>query len=358
MAAAANHQPPFMSSRNMHNQFEEVDFPLYPEQPMFSQDLYSNNIHSFNMDPNMVAFGNFPRSAQDAYPNQSTDFTPAQLYNEAPGFSKDSPHMYPIGSPELRAPLASNLSSASGPSASSSTIGSPYSGHGQVAPAIPEWGVQGLGLAPSIAGDYGYSNEYSFGSSGMEQDFAFADLNKPIGFVGECASVSASASNLYPSISSPTSSLSAFVPSLENRVDSALERSNSHGSTPRLAHSPLHVMSPPTVGRRDHNFSSPVTATPNSPFSTRRSSVQSFGGSYCTPPSSASGARPSPKFSAAPSLESQASEPVSPLSYRPTSFFSQSSGHFVPPLESSCLFPLSLHCATSHLSAAILCNIH
>ncbi|KFX89773.1 hypothetical protein O988_08507, partial [Pseudogymnoascus sp. VKM F-3808] len=173
-------------------QYEEADFPLFNNNDsshIYAAELISmNNLPTFNMDPTLVAY-NFQRSAaaQGPYANNqnfgSDQHQHQHLKTEAaPDFAKRSPTLYPTGSPELRGPLPSNLSSASGPSAASSAIGSPYATHAQIPSALPEWSSHGLGLAPTIAGDYGYQNEFNFGAS-LEPDFAFADMTKPMGFV-------------------------------------------------------------------------------------------------------------------------------------------------------------------------------
>jgi len=145
-----------MLSRHMNNDHEEVDFPLYPDPSnMFSQPFPFNGAQSYNMD----ASYSYPRT-QEGYP-ASTGLSSSTMYAEAPQYE----------SPDLRA-APSNYSTASGPSASSSTMGSPHSIHGHIVPG-PEFG---LGLTPSIVNynDYGH-NEYTFQASGMD-DFTL-DFN-------------------------------------------------------------------------------------------------------------------------------------------------------------------------------------
>ncbi|KAF8864232.1 hypothetical protein BDZ45DRAFT_614494 [Acephala macrosclerotiorum] len=177
-----------MLSRHMHNDNEEVDFPLYPDpQNMFSQSFPFSAAQSFNME----AYS-YPRT-QQGYP-ASTGLGSSSVYAEAP--------QYAMESPELRAP--SNYSTASVPSATSSAMGSPHSIHGHVAPP-PEWAPHGLGLNPSIVSydNFGPGNEYTFQPSGMD-DFALDAFNpaKPNGFVGECKPVTSSAPRQHGSISS------------------------------------------------------------------------------------------------------------------------------------------------------------
>ncbi|OBU00611.2 hypothetical protein VE01_01145 [Pseudogymnoascus verrucosus] len=180
------HNQNYNPLHNMNEQYEEADFPLFTDSHhIYAAEVISmNNLPTFNMDPALVAY-NFQRSTvtQDPYANPNFASEQHCKSEAAPEFAKGSPTLYPTGSPELRCPLPSNLSSASGPSAASSAIGSPYATHAQIPSAISEWtSHHGLGLAPTIAGDYSYANDFSFGAS-LEHDFAFADMNKPMGFV-------------------------------------------------------------------------------------------------------------------------------------------------------------------------------
>lgn len=150
----------------MSNENEEADSLLYPDPSnMFSQPFPFNGTHtSYNMD------------ASYSYPR------PQEVYTATTGVNSST--MYAdsqFESPDLRT-AASNYSTASGPSASSSTMGSPHSIHGHIVPG-PEFG---LGLTPSIVGynDYGH-NDYTFQTSGTEDftlEFNPAKPN-PNGFV-------------------------------------------------------------------------------------------------------------------------------------------------------------------------------
>ncbi|KFY06080.1 hypothetical protein V492_08157, partial [Pseudogymnoascus sp. VKM F-4246] len=257
------------------------------------------------MDPALVAY-NFQRSAvsQDPYANPNFGSDQHPNTEAAPDFARRSPTLYPTGSPELRAPLPSNLSSASGPSAASSAIGSPYATHAQIPSAIPEWQSHGLGLAPTIAGDYGYANEFNFGAS-LEHEFAFADMNKPMGFVGECASLPASSSS---SASTPR----APIPSTLSPLNSLVAQSTAVNIA-----SPLTAMSPPP--RRDcHQLQSAQGAS--SPLSSRRVSTLDVAGQMQGP--------------AGVSLPYQ----LHPI---PSPVFSPTRGFFVSPVAYSGRFPPS-----------------
>lgn len=265
-----------------------------------------------------------PRASHDSYPGYSS-FAAAQLYPESQHYmnGKSSPSLYPDESPELRPP-PSNLSTASGPSASSSTMGSPYSIHGQTVPG-PEWNSTGLGINPSIVGcGFDSFQDFSYATSGMEHELAFTDVAKSHVFVGEC-----------PKVSESSSSVSAFVPSDPmGLIGSLLDHNGSDASTLRSTQSPRSATTPPSSGS-DFFFKSPSTpASSTSPLSTRRFSVVSQGARDC---------RSSSFLSTAQSFQPDVIEQSSyTTTYHQSPFFSQTSGQFIPPLESSCVFLLSL----------------
>ncbi|KAN0115013.1 hypothetical protein V8E51_004557 [Hyaloscypha variabilis] len=310
-----------MLSRHMNNDHEEVDFPLYPDPSnMFSQPFPFNGAQSYNMD----ASYSYPRT-QEGYP-ASTGLSSSTMYAEAPQYE----------SPDLRA-APSNYSTASGPSASSSTMGSPHSIHGHIVPG-PEFG---LGLTPSIVNynDYGH-NEYTFQASGMD-DFTL-DFNptkaNPNSFVGECKNISTSTPRQHGSVSSNSeslSSLSTFVSS-PNTMDTPTPMRS--GSATRSMASPITPAG--AMRSPDECFKSPSVSA-FSPSSSRRTS-QAFSTPFYA--SSSSAGRPqdtrlSPISSVSQPFKSE--QTSSYTTFHQSPFFSQSSGNFVPPLESS--YPLILH---------------
>jgi hypothetical protein len=302
------HNQNYNPTHNMNEQqYEEADFPLFTDSHIYAAEVISmNNLPTFNMDPALVAY-NFQRSTVTQDPYANPNFASEQHYKTeaAPEFAKGSPTLYPTGSPELRCPLPSNLSSASGPSAASSAIGSPYATHAQIPSAIPEWtSHHGLGLAPTIAGDYGYANDFSFGAS-LEHDFAFADMNKPMGFVGECASLSASSSASTPR--------APQIPSTLSPIDSFVAQSTAINIA-----SPLTAMSPPP--RRDSLHFQSAQST-SSPLSSRRASALDAAGHMQGPPGV--------------SLPYQLHHPIS------SPIFSPTRGFFVSPVTYSGRFPPS-----------------
>jgi hypothetical protein len=287
---------------------------------MFAQPFQFNGPQSYNMD----ASYSYPRT-QEGYP-ASTGLSSSTMYVEAPQYE----------SPDLRT-APSNHSTASGPSASSSTMGSPHSIHGHIVPG-PEYG---LGLAPSIVSynDYGH-NDYTFQVSGMDDQFALEfnpTKTNPNSFVGECKNISTSTPRQHGSISSNPESLSSLSTFVSSPV--TIDTPTPMRSDSRPMASPI---TPASATRSpDECFKSPSVSA-FSPSSSRRPS-QAFTTPFYAPSSTAGRPRDtrlSPISSSSQPFTSEQSP--SYTTYHQSPFFSQSSGNFVPPLESSCRFPLSI----------------
>ena len=322
MNSIAN-QTSYMLSRNSD---AEYNFGEPASDNMYAQGIYEfdSSMQGYIDAPEF----SHPRTSQDPYSVFSA-FTGGPVYPEAAQqfvSGKQSPHLPPFESPELRAP-PSSLSTASGPSASSSAMGSPYSNPGQTAP-VPEW--TGLGISPGIAGGAfeSYHHEFSYPVSGMDE-LTFPDVTKSNIFVGECANVSAS-----------SSSLSTIVPSNPTEaVEYDFDQERRNASTLRSTQSPISVVTPTSIGS-DFLFKSPSTpASSFSPVSTRRVSVFSLGKSSNT--GRTQDCRSSPSCPSAQSFQPDVVQQPSHNTYQQSPFFSQTSGQFVAPLESTCLFPLS-----------------
>ncbi|KAL2195057.1 hypothetical protein P885DRAFT_70645 [Corynascus similis CBS 632.67] len=202
-----------------------------------------------------------------------------------------------------------------------------------------EWASapHGLGLTPSIVdqGDY-FPGEYSFAPGGIDAfnpAFEFPAAKAP-GFVGELSQIPRSSSRLSSPHRPSSHSGSARRGSLSS------SDSCDSGATvvpPNKPSSPGLALD--TRLARQTTMSASLASTPAS------SSVTS--GLLLTPPPTTSAS----VSSSSPSLAAWSSPPVgcgSPARPSPSnsrllsssSFFSQSSGHFVPPLE-TCWFPLS-----------------
>jgi hypothetical protein len=310
-----------MLSRHMSNESEEADFPLYPDSSnMFSQPFQFNGAPNYNMDASYT----YSR-AQEVYPT-STGLPSSTMYAEAPQYE----------SPDLRT-APSNYSTASGPSASSSTMGSPHSIHGHLVPG-PEFG---LGLTPNIVNYNDFGHDYNFQTSGMEEfTFEFNPVkSNPNGFVGECNTVSPSTPRQPGSISSSSESLSSFSTFVTSPNAMNAPTHMRSDSAARSMSSPVTPASAVGIDSPERCFKSPSVSTlSTSPSSSRRPS-QALNAPFYTSAGRPQDPRPSPSSMVSQPFASEQS-PLYP-SYQ-SSFFSQSSGNFVPPLESSCRFPLSI----------------
>jgi len=259
----------------------------YPDP---SQGAYSSTPIDMDMFPE--SFSHYQRPTHDAYPT-TMGYDANALYTEAP-------YMYPED--ETRVP-SSNLSSRS---ESSSTMGSPLSNHGQLAP-IPDWAApQGLGGSPSIVDQNDYfpaGTEYSFAppleAFGHHYDLAQA---KGPGFVGELSQI-------------PRSSLSSTTSPCESPCTVVPEASLSLET--RLAQAPV----------------SPFSDTASS----RRSSLV-----FASPQQTSASSPPLPVW-ASPRPHGQGPIARNKPAHLFSPFFSQSSGHFVAPLGSSCWFSSVWH---------------
>lgn len=304
-----------MAKHSSHNNPDDYNMN-YPEPP---QTVFSSTPMDLGLSPD--SYSPYSRPSHE-YPTSMGYDSNSAIYSDAPYnvYSKSSPGLYPEDGP------SSNLSIAS---ASSSNMGSPLSNPGQLAP-IPEWAAgapQGLGVSPGIVdqNDYFPGGEYSFAPSvieGFNPNFDLANGKGP-GFVGELSQIPrcrisvsprlhhASRGSISSSISSSESSSTLVVPNSNKSslaLDTRLARDSATAASP-VAASAASSMVPSLV------FASPATSASSFSPPPAWSSPSSLGGSSPT----------------ARVAEAQAPRLVS-------SFFSQSSGHFVPPLEASCWF--------------------
>lgn len=223
--------------------------------------------------------------------SQSAGFEAAAMYaGEAPHFSyhgRASPE-----SGDLRVP-SSSLSTASAPSAPSSTVGSPLSNPGQLA-FIPEYHQNALGVNPSIVQpDYYTSTEYSF-TAPVIDDFSGMTYEGKPGFVGELSRIprdSVSRTMTHDGL------VSVIPPPLQSSL--ALDT-----NVPQVTPNASAVMSGRTA-------------------SAVQSSLLLSAGSHLGSPGFRGGSSPVPRRDTS------------------ASFLLQNSGHLVAPLCTSCWFPLS-----------------
>ncbi|CAK7222035.1 hypothetical protein SEUCBS140593_004765 [Sporothrix eucalyptigena] len=137
---------------------------LYPEPPqgVFASPSMNANQH---MSPNRF----FPGAPQTFIPPTTTAFDDgsAIIYADLPFTSMFGDHMSPTMFYDDSEMRTSSLSTASGPSAPSSAVGSPRSHH-DVPTSVPEWPApQVLSVSPNIVsqGDFFGPGEYSYTGS-------------------------------------------------------------------------------------------------------------------------------------------------------------------------------------------------
>lgn len=238
----------------------------------------------------------------------------------------------------------STASGASGQSTASSADGSPYANPQHSLPYQEKWEPLGLGLGPEIVNAEALSHG-CFQATSFDNEFMLDD-NKFAHCVGEYEK---NFSPSFPTSHSVTSSMSAgsasecHLPALCSSplaldtkpkqrnvtIDSILEEANSR------IHNPKHLVSPvssasattsPTIVPSKHRNASPIG---------RRKSFKSP-----IIPASANSPQQSPRQLH--SYGRPARPPTSPSQVQfhntQNSFFCQSSGRFVAPLESSCWF--------------------
>lgn len=274
----------------------ELHGSMYPDPP---QGAFTTAALDMGLAPDPY----FPRMAQE-FPTALGSFFTMDGPSGWPYSGTTSPPTFPD---DREMGVASNMSPGSVPSAPSSAVGSPRSTHDQPAP-VPEWAPQGV-MSPGIVGhqDYFAGTEYSFAAPGMEDltPFAYADSSKPPGFVGESPQASTSAAP-QPS-QQQQHHCGPVSPSVSRRESSCTALSETE----------------PAVYTPSKTAYAQIGQTPISPLSSRKSSI------YTSPDISTPLSSPT------------AAGWTSPTIPHVPPFFSQSSGHFIAPLGSSCWFPLT-----------------
>jgi hypothetical protein len=316
--------------RHMSNDLEDMSVN-YPEPP-------PNGSFAANMDLDVSfpeSYGAVPRFSHEAF---QLGGDANAMYREASSYGfngRSSPGASYPEDGDMRLPSC-NLSTAS---ATSSSPGSPVSNQGQIG-QVPEWNApQGLGVTPGIVGqhDFGFpaSNEYPFAAPHAEEftPFEFSQPKAP-GFVGELPQIS-------------TLSSQSSRPLHRHRHGSAA--SSFSGASSQSTIIPEHSLAVNTLLTPRTPVQSP---SPISSASSRKAST-----SFLSPAASTSTAFSSPP---APAWQSPCTEEqLQPAGRLLSSFFSQSSGHFVPPLGSSCWSFLLRSTGTTQLwSSATLLTSH
>ncbi|KAK4127459.1 hypothetical protein N657DRAFT_211818 [Parathielavia appendiculata] len=284
----------------------------YPEPPH-----YPTTTMDLGLPPE--PYSAYSRSSHD-YPT-TMGYDNGAVYSEAPymySSGRASPGMCPDDNDVARGP-ASDFSVAS---ASSSNMGSPLSSHGQMAP-IHEWatGPNGLGVTPGIVdqSDY-FPGDYSITPGGIDPfqpsyDFAPA---KPPGFVGELSQIPRS------HISSGRAHRASLSSCLSSDSGSTIVPLNKQPSPGLALDTRLAQQASMAASLASSSSSAASSGLLLTPPSTSASSLSCFRAAWSSPPvGGGSPARPS-----------------TPSTRLATPFFSQSSGHFVPPLET---YPSMIH---------------
>ena len=376
------------------------DFVLFPREQSFfdsmpDEYLDDNNVHyPQNMDPDLPQdYSNVYTSSYTSHPTilaysaQSSSYEPSQLVVNGPKDMMKSvqPRYTPSTSPSTsishsleHAP--SVLSTASAQSTVSSAVKSSYSHTTQNLSDQYLWTDPQSGLC--IAPSFDQNKIYSYPLPDLESEQIMCDSKYPGTFVGELQDISSTPDSTSYILSSPISSSSTsrsvisstfpfppppmgFETSMGPRnmtIDTILEEANDKIGTRPSSTSPVSINSsvhqPPKAAQQIRSgrspegvagFSSPVI--PASPFTSRASS-----------PFLARQHEPHRRFSDSRNIVRTQSTP--PTSHRShpyarhsfeyptnqghrgnyqTPFFNQSSGRFIPPLESSCWFSLHIH---------------
>lgn len=246
---------------------------------------------------------------------------------------------------ELPPALISSGSGPSIPSASSSTVGSPYSGPSHTVMSQDSYGNDasyGLGLYPAIVNHEGYSHEFM--GAALDHDLPLGSDKLTGNYVGESADLSSSVSRSSTILHQPlplssTASLSTSSPEILH-INTTLEHATPNSAIAQLSGATSSEVSTVTVAHPTTSlFKSPTTpasANPRTPNSQSPVDVRAL--------SSLSVSSRSPLTK---SLQSHGVLPMPHHNNRFQShFFAQSSGNYIPPLETSCSFfllvPLSL----------------
>ena len=387
---------PRLSSMTSNDSID--DFVLYPSQETYPdvqghqetrhEDIYGG--HQYTMDGQFI---DLAMTTYDSYaPVAALSSAPAASYN-APQFIVDAPqdslkhksYRYtPPRSPSNSAAHSfdqppSTMSSTSGASiqsANSSAVGSPYSRSIHIVPSQEPWTEtgHGLGIGPGILSQESfYSSDYVTRS--LEQEAIFAQEKFPSDFVGKSRKVSSSqgpmsSASLSSSLSDsfrhtfiPSLAVNTSVPGPNTTIDTILEEVNSQVGTESSPDSAHPVFTPIDLPRARARKSSPSTSeafmSPSTPASATPSRTRSPAVAWRTVSRSQSvvdGGVKKVKSSPRSSPDRlpygrPTPPPVSPTSVSVgqfhTPFFSQSSGNFVAPLESSCWFSCATLCSIS-----------
>ena len=333
---------------------------------------FGSHQHHLRGDPFSMGSEPYSNHAMTTSYDEHPDFATASLqYCDTSSFylqgpQDDTQHMYyqpapPSSFPKLPTEQPpSSLSTASGPSvpsASSSTIGSPYSSHAHPSSYPESWGnvTQGLGLDPAIASSEDFNREFS--TTDIDQGTDFTPQTKVAAdFVGESTDFS-SMSKMHSTISSnsllspPSLAIKTTLDDSPLTIDSILEKANSAVSSPGHFPTPISgrpITSSPTLLKDQQAAHLPrdsdVFKTPTTPASLSRSvgrlSPPCYEHTAARAPTRTATmplrTRPQQLFSPQATSQITSSPSLSPFQGH---FFSHNSHSLIPPSASSCQFP-------------------
>ena len=378
------------------------------DQTFFEMSSNQNNVpFQYYLDADLQQdIADMNQSTFDSYPGLNAFSQPEQAFYETPHLAVKGPQdtlkrshqqrYTPMASPSLSASHSldhapsnrSHNSGTSGRSTASSAMGSPYSHNTHSLPGQEQWmnPPHGLGIAPGIVhNDFGNNNDaFTFPAEGDQ--LGFDSVKFPDSFVGEFPPVSSSlVVATSPVLSSPISYSSSTSQSLLSAVPSPnLALDPGPRAQPASIDTVLGDMTVPNNTMRNRMISPVDNRSPLVVPSTYRSrSPEQSGLAFVSPttPASAmthftsrntypSGPRipESRKRSigstdhsvpqgSPPLSKRSARSPVSPEAYNTqfqSPFFSQSSGRYVAPLQSSCWFP----CVSSFYRSFFSLSLH
>jgi hypothetical protein len=364
--------------------FSRGYFSSFDMSDIREEDFFPYSLGTQEMQQNFADLG---QSTYDSYAPQPAYTFIGEPFYQTPHFVLDGPkdniQMQYEQSTSPSVPslvqsldqVPSNLShtsGASGPSTASSAVGSPYSQAAHSLSGQEQWlDHQGLGIDPTMDPDFTlpcqdidlfspYDGKFSGGfgesrklSSSSSYVSCSPVLSSPISYSPR-TSVSAASS-----FSSPVLALDPSTGRRHMTLDTIVEEfTNNHHRNPNYMSSPSVTSASPLALSPAMAHLGQVTDSP-SPDKTRFKSptIPASAMAHPHPPSrssSLSRRSESRKRSYAPAEEGSGSEGY-PVAKRPTPpppsghphgsqfpspFFSQSSGRFVPPLQSSCWFSL------------------
>lgn len=378
-----------------------TDLFFFPRDPSYFDMSDSRQDGAFDNYPFIMCadmqqdFADLSQSTYGSYATQPAYSSIEQpLYAHTPQFILDGPkdngqqgprRYEPSASPSMsmshsleHAPSSfSHPSGASGQSTASSAVGSPYTQATQSLAGHEQWlDQQGLGIASGMVPESFNLEQFNLTAPEVDQ-LSFSNDKFPGSFVGESNQLSSSHVSYSPVMSSPLSyssltsgsvassfpspALAMDTPTASRRttMDTILEEPSGRIGTPMYMRSPVTAsplaMSPamvqpsnlPGIPQRDRTpFKSPTTPASAMPYGAPgampSSAMRRAGSRKRSYASLESGNAPaSPSSAKRPTGPSISSNPAYGSRFQ-TPFFSQSSGRFVAPLESSCWFSLAI----------------